>query len=91
MKSLFNEKNRAEGIRVTIESMYHRDQFDDWLAGGRVEINEKIYYWSAQDSSFGFGWEIEPVDETVWTDIAEDEFEKIASLIKKCLSQHPIE
>ena len=24
-------------LNVTIDSKYHRDQFDDWLAGGKVE------------------------------------------------------
>jgi len=24
---------------ITVESLYHRDQFDDWLAGGRLEVD----------------------------------------------------
>ncbi len=53
-------------IKIIIDSKYHRDQFDDWLAGGRFELKGKTYYWSARNSNLGFGWEIEPVSEEDW-------------------------
>lgn len=84
-------KNVAERIHVSIESMYHRDQFDDWLAGGRIEINGRTYYWSAQDSNYGFGWEMEPVNDDDWIDISEDQFEKIASLVRGCLKEYRVD
>ena len=34
-------------MKIIIDSQYHRDQFDDWLAGGKVEYNGKTYYWYA--------------------------------------------
>ena len=78
----------AKKVSITIESKYHRSQFDDWLAGGSVEYQGKIYYWSADNSNYGFGWEIQPVCEEDWADIAEDEFYKITSLIENCLYRH---
>ena len=67
-------------ITVAIDSKYHRDQFDDWLAGGKIEFNGKIYYWSACDSNRGFGWDIEPVYEREWNDIDDGEYEQIIKL-----------
>ena len=81
----------AEHISVTIDSKYHRDQFDDWLAGGKVEYKDKRYYWSAQNNNYGFGWEIEPITEDNWSDISEDEFNKIITVIEKCLYEHKTE
>ena len=78
-------------MKIIIDSQYHRDQFDDWLAGGKVEYNGKTYYWSAQDSNYGFGWEIEPVDEGDWQDICEVELRKIIRFIGKCLNKHKSE
>ena len=78
-------------IKIMIDSQYHRDQFDDWLAGGKVEYKRKIYYWSAQNSNYGFNWEIEPITEEDWNDISENEFNKIITLIDKCLYEHKIE
>jgi len=78
-------------IKIIIDSQYHRDQFDDWLAGGIVEDKGKTYYWSAQDSNYGFGWEIEPVTEDDWDDVSEDEFNKIITLVEKCLYEHRTE
>lgn len=68
-------------IKIIIDSQYHRDQFDDWLAGGEVEYKRETYYWSAQNSNYGFGWEIQPVSEEEWDNIAEDKFNKIINLI----------
>jgi hypothetical protein len=78
-------------IKIIIDSQYHRGQFDDWLAGGIVEDKGKTYYWSAQDSNYGFGWEIEPVTEDDWDDVSEDEFNKIITLVEKCLYEHRTE
>jgi len=78
-------------IKIIIDSQYHRAQFDDWLAGGTVKDKGKTYYWSAQDSNYGFGWEIEPVAEEDWQDISEDEFNKIINLIESCLYKHQTE
>lgn len=81
----------TEKVSVTIESKYHRSQFDDWLAGGKVEYRGKIYYWSADNSNYGFGWEIQPVSEEDWGDITEIEFYKIINLIEDCLYKHQME
>jgi len=78
-------------INIIIDSQYHRDQFDDWLAGGKVEDRRKTYYWSAQNSNCGFGWEIKPVSEEDWANIAEGKLDKIMSLIESCLYEHRTE
>lgn len=78
-------------IKIMIDSQYHRDQFDDWLAGGKVEYKRKTYYWSAQNSNYGLGWEIQPVSEEDWANIVEDEFNDIINLIETCLYKHRIE
>jgi hypothetical protein len=82
---------RVAEIRVTIDGLYHRGQFDDWLAGGTVQDKAKTYYWSAQDSNYGFGWEIEPVTEEDWSDIPKDKSNEIITLIRKCLYKHRAE
>ena len=81
----------GEKISVNIDSKYQRDQFDDYLAGGKVEYMGEVYHWSAQDSNYGFGWEVEPVDEDDWRDIREDEFSAITRLIERCLCEHKAE
>jgi len=78
-------------IKIMIDSQYHRDQFDDWLAGGKVEYKRKTYYWYAQNSNYGFNWEIEPITEEDWNDISEHGFNKIITLIEKCFYEHKIE
>ncbi len=78
-------------IKIIIDSQYYRNQFDDWLAGGIVEDKGKTYYWSAQDSNYGFGWEIEPVTEENWRDISKADFSKIIKFIKRCLCEHKSE
>lgn len=75
-------------IKIVIDSKYHRDQFDNWIASGKVEFRGKIYSWSACDSSNGFGWDIEPVYEREWNDIDEGEYEQIIKLIEKALYLH---
>ena len=72
-------------IRVTVDALYHRDRFDDWLAGGKINYRNKSYYWVAQNSNHGFGWETEPVAEEDWSDIPKDRFNAIITLIEKCL------
>lgn len=78
-------------ISVTIDSKYLRSQFDDWLAGGTVEYKEKTYYWSAYNSNYGFGWEIQPISEENWNNISEDEFIEIMKFIENCLYEHQTE
>ncbi|RKY91516.1 hypothetical protein DRQ15_04775 [candidate division KSB1 bacterium] len=80
-----------ENILVTIESKYHRQQFDDWLAGGKIEYKGKTYYWSAQNSNYGFGWEVEPITEEDWSNLTEDEYHKIMKIVEKHLYDHKIE
>ncbi len=76
---------------IIIDSQYYRNQFDDWLAGGTVEDKGKTYYWAAQNSNYGFGWEIEPVTEEDWYDVSEGEFNDIITLIERCLCEHKTE
>jgi len=81
----------TDKVLITIDSKYQRDQFDDWLAGGTVEDKGKTYYWSAENSNYGFGWEIEPISEEDWANIPKDKFDSIVSLIESCLYQHQAE
>jgi YHS domain-containing protein len=78
-------------IKITIDSQYHRAQFDDWLAGGKFEFKGKRYYWSAQNNNYGFGWEIEPITEEDWSRFDEDEFNELMKIIEKCLLEHKTE
>ncbi|HEX9912854.1 MAG TPA: hypothetical protein VGB01_06380 [candidate division Zixibacteria bacterium] len=77
-----------EKILVTIDSNYHRYQFDDWLAGGSVEYKGKIYHWFAQNNNYGLGWEIEPISEEDFVNIREEQFDAITKLIERCLNMH---
>jgi len=76
---------RLAKTRVTVDCFYHRDQFDDWLAGGKVERKGEVYYWSAQDSNYGFGWDIEAITEEDWGDMPEGESKRIVALIENRL------
>jgi hypothetical protein len=78
-------------LTIVLDSQYHRNQFDDFLAGGTVEEKGKTYYWSAQDSNYGFGWEIEPVTEEDWSHIPKDRANEIITLIEKSLHEHRAE
>ncbi|MBM3702708.1 MAG: hypothetical protein FJW63_06960 [Actinobacteria bacterium] len=78
-------------IKIIVDSQYYRDQFDDWLAGGKVEYKRRTYYWSGYNSNYGFGWEIEPITEDNWDNISESEFNKIITLIEKCIYEHKVE
>jgi hypothetical protein len=80
-----------ENIIVTIDSKYHREQFDDWLAGGKVNYKGKTYYWFAQNNNYGYGWEIEPVNEEDWDDIPEEKYDEIFTLIQESLLKHKID
>lgn len=82
------KKDGDNMIIIIIDSQYCRDQFDVWLAGGKIEYAGKVYYWSAQNSNYGFGWEIEPITEEDWNGISEDESNKIIKLIETCLYEH---
>jgi hypothetical protein len=72
-------------IKIIIDNKYYRNQFDDWLAGGKVEFKDKTYFWMARDSNYGFGWEIEPISETNWDDFSDKDFNEIIELINNCL------
>lgn len=48
---------------VVVESLYHRDQFDDWVGGGELRVGSSTCRWSAYNSMNGLGWDIEPVAE----------------------------
>ena len=78
-------------VGISVDAKYHRDRFDDWLAGGRVEYNWKTYYWAAQDSNYGFGWEIEPVTEEDWNSLDESEFNELMRIIERCLYEYKTE
>jgi hypothetical protein len=71
---------------MVINSKYYREQFDDWLAGGKIEYKRGIYYWSARKSNYG--WEIEPVREKDWYKFSDKEFNKIITAIEECLYGH---
>ena len=73
---------------LNVDAKYHRDQFDDWLAGGDVYYRGRRYYWCAQNSNYGFDWEIEPVTEEDWSDLSEYEINNIFNLIERSLYQH---
>ena len=73
-------------LKIIIDSKYHRHQFDDWLAGRTIEFKGKTFYWSAQNSNYGFGWEIELILEED-SDSLEDE-KLIIRAIEKCLYKH---
>ena len=81
----------TDRVFITIDSKYHRDQFDDWLAGGKIEYKWKTHHWSAQNSNYGFGWEIEPITEEDWSGLDEDEFNELIRIIEKCLYEHTTE
>jgi hypothetical protein len=78
-------------IKIIIDAQYQRNQFDDWLAGGQIEYKSKKYYWCAYNCNYGFGWEIEPITDNDWDEISENEFNKIITLIEKCLNEHKTE
>lgn len=78
-------------ITINVDSKYHREQFDDWLAGGSIEYNGKTLYWSALDSNYGYGWEIEPISEEKWNIIPEERYKQIIEIIEKCLTKHKTE
>lgn len=73
-------------INVTIDSKYYREQFDDWLAGGKVDYKRKTYYWSARSACYG--WEVEPLKEKDWYDLSEEELKNIFKLIEECICEH---
>ncbi|MDI6760910.1 MAG: hypothetical protein QMD05_08785 [Candidatus Brocadiaceae bacterium] len=75
-------------LTIIIDSKHHRSQFDDWLAGGTVEYKGRTHYWHAQNSNYGFGWEVEPITEEGWNGISEDESNKIIKLIETCLYEY---
>jgi len=58
-------------IKITIDTQYQCNQFDDWLAGGQIEYKSKKYYWCDNNSNYGFGWEIEPITDNDWDEISE--------------------
>jgi len=81
----------TDKVFVTIHSKYQRDQFDDWLAGGKVEYRGKTHHWAADNSNYGFGWEVEPVTEEDWSGLDEDELNELMRVIESCLCEHKTE
>ena len=75
-------------IEVIIESYYYREQFEDWLAWGKIEYKDKIHYWEAYDSNNGFGWTIKQVHDEVWDKISSKNSAKIVNLIDKSLRSY---
>ena len=78
-------------MTITVDCRYHRDEFDDWLAGGSVEYSGRKFHWAAYDANYGFGWEIDPTADEDWDGVSEQEADKILTLIRKCLYQHKTE
>ncbi len=78
-------------LKIVIDSKYYRKGFDDWLAGGTVEYRGRAYFWSARDSNYGFGWEVNPITDEDWNGISEEEVDPILTSIRKCLYQHKTE
>lgn len=78
-------------IKITVDLEYHREEFDDWLAAGKVEYERRIYHWSAQNNNYGFGWEIQPLSEKDWSKITDGEFNRIIALIESCCCKHQAE
>jgi hypothetical protein len=73
-------------VNVIIDSKYYREQFDDWLAGGKVDYKRKTYYWSAREGCLG--WEIEIMEDREWCDLSDKELKNIINSIEKCLRRH---
>ena len=81
-------KRSGEGevhIALNVDVKYHRDQFDDWLAGGDFYYRGRRYYWVAQNSNYDFGWEVEPIMEDDWNEISENVTDRIIRSVEKCL------
>jgi hypothetical protein len=77
---------------VVVESLYHREQFDDWVGGGELLVGSTTCRWSAYNSNNGFGWEIEPVaEEHGWSDLSEEEAETAVAAIERVLRTHRYE
>ena len=75
-------------IEVIIESYYYREQFEDWLAWGKVVYKDKSNYWEAYDSNNGFGWTIKQVHEEDWNKISNKNLDRIVNLIAKSLRSY---
>ena len=73
-------------LKIIIDSKYYRRQFDDWLAGGTIEYKGKNYHWSAQDSNYGVGWDIDLILEEDFDNLEDEEL--IIRTIEKCLYKH---
>ncbi len=77
---------------VVVESLYHREQFDDWLGGGELRVGSTTCRWSAYNSMNGFGWDIEPVaEEHGWCDLSEEEAQRAIAAIERVLRTHRYE
>jgi len=77
---------------VVVESLYYREQFDDWLAGGYMRVGSSVCRWSAHNSNYGFGWDIEPVDEEWgWSRLSEVEAGQAVAAIQHVLKIHRYE
>ena len=60
---------------VIIDSKYYREQFDDWLAGGKVDYKRETYYWTSRKGCFC--WEIEIMEDREWCDLSDKELKNL--------------
>jgi len=77
---------------IVVESLYYREQFDDWLAGGELRVAASVCRWSASSSNYGLGWEVEPVgDEPGRCDLTEEDAEQAIAAVERVLREHRYE
>ena len=77
---------------VIIESLYHREQFQDWVGGGKLEIGPTTCMWRAYNSGAGFGWDIEPVaEERGWSVLSDEQAVAALSAVQHTLEVHRYE
>jgi len=71
-------------VTVTITSKVFREQFGDWLAGGRVEVDGKTYEFAVMRHECRTGWNIEYTDE-------EPEDEAVDKVVEEALDAANLE
>jgi transcriptional regulator with XRE-family HTH domain len=74
---------RRGGVPVSQGAVRH------WLGGGELRVGSTTCRWSAYNSGYGFGWEIEPVaEERGWPDLSEEEADRAIAAIEHALETH---
>lgn len=77
---------------VVVESLYYREQFDDWVGGGQLKVGSATCLWRAHNNLTGFGWDVEPVAlEQGWSDLTEEQAELATGAIVHALQTHRCE